>query len=69
MSYLKAKKNGQQQISDELEQIRVALERDFVPVYLSLNKSRAFYASNTTPTVRTLFVINENRIVFICDGY
>ena len=68
MSYLKAKKNGQQQISDELEQIRFALDRDFVPLYLGLNKSRAFFASNNTPTVRTLFEINENSIVFLCDG-
>ena len=67
MSFLK-QKVSQQQISEELQQMRIALDRDFVPKYLGFNRTREFFTKNNTPTVRELFDVNENSIVFICDG-
>jgi len=59
----------QQQISEELQQIRIALDRDFTPLFLGFqNNKREFFLNNNTPTVRRLYDINENSIVFICDG-
>jgi len=68
LSYLKPNVI-QQQISEELQQIRVALDRDFTPRFLGFNnKEREFFINNNTPTVRRLYDINEQSIVFICDG-
>jgi len=60
---------SQQQVSDELEQMRVALDRDFSPLYLGFkDKNREFFTNQSTSTVRELYDVNENSIVFICDG-
>ena len=68
LSFLKGNVS-QQQIADELQQICVALDRDFTPRYLGIgDKNRAFFSNQNTETVRELFEVNDNSIVFICDG-
>ena len=47
----------------------MALDRDFTPHFLGFkNKNRDFFSSNNTTTVRELFEVDENTVVFICDG-
>ena len=68
LSFLKGNVS-QQQIAEELEQIRVALDREFTPRLLGISdKTRAFFVNQNTATVRELFEVNEDSIVFICDG-
>ena len=68
MSYLKHNLI-QHQILEELQLIRIALDRDFTPLFLGFqNKKSEFFINNNTPTVNRINDINENSIVFICDG-
>jgi hypothetical protein len=69
ISYLKGNVT-QQQISEELKQVRKALDRDFTPRFLGLkSQTRDFFAEKNSETARTLYDINDNAIVLICDGY
>lgn len=69
LSYLKGNVT-QQQISEELKQVRKALDRDFTPRFLGLkSQTRDFFAEKNSETARTLYDINDSAIVLICDGY
>ena len=69
LSYLKGNVT-QQQISEELKQVRKALDRDLTPRFLGLkSQTRDFFAEKNSETAHTLYDINDNAIVLICDGY
>ena len=59
----------QQEISDELRQIRIYINNDFTPRYLGFhNVTREFLLNHVTPTVKELYGIREDQLVFILDG-
>ena len=68
MSYFRDD-TSQQQISEELNQIRTAIYRDVVPQFVGLDlKDRDFYLSQNTETLKTLYDLNEDAICWIIDG-
>ena len=59
----------QQEISEELQQIRKYIDEDFTPRFIGFrNVTREFLLSQITPTVKELYQINEEQLVFILDG-
>ena len=61
--------SSQQEISNELKQIRVFINQDITPRYLGFNSvTREFLLSHLTPTVKELYGIKGEQLVFILDG-
>lgn len=58
----------QQDISNYLSQIRVAINKDFVPFYLGANKPRDFYIKHNNEMVQELLKLKNDELVIICDG-
>ena len=59
---------NQRQISDYLEQIRIAIFKDFVPFYLGSNKSREFFLKHNTTQSQELFNLDDQTLCLIADG-
>ena len=62
-------KTSQQQISNYLSQIRVAINKDFVPYFLGVkNRSREFFLKHNNITVSELYQLNEDELAIVVDG-
>ena len=58
----------QRKISSYLSQIRTAIFKDFVPLFLGANKSRDYYLRFNTIMTQSLHEIDEDVLVLIADG-
>jgi len=59
----------QQQISRYLEQIRIAIERDFVPFFLGVkSRSREFFVGHNTLASKTIYGLNDSTLCIVADG-
>ena len=58
----------QQQISEYLRQIRVAIEKDFVPYFLGAHKEREFFLQFNTVMTHQLHNLSKDDLVVIADG-
>jgi hypothetical protein len=69
LSKLFGENTNKQRISDYLSQIRVAINKDFVPFYLgSKNRNRGFFIKHNTQQTQELFQLNEDDLCLIADG-
>lgn len=59
---------SQNQISHYLEQIRVAINKDFVPYYLGSTKNRDFYVKHNNATVTILHELKKHDLAVIVDS-
>jgi hypothetical protein len=59
---------SQNQISHYLAQIRVAINKDFVPFFLGSTKKREFYLSHNNITTTILHDLNKNDLAIIVDS-
>lgn len=67
MSFLKSN-STQQKISNYLFQARIAINRDFVPLFLGANETREHYFRHNTKLSCELHDINREKLVIIADG-
>ena len=58
----------QQQISHYLSQIREAINRDFVPLFLGANKGKQFFLQHNTESVKILHELQNDELAIIVDG-
>jgi hypothetical protein len=68
LASLFGEKTRQQDISDYLDQIRVAINKDFVSHYLGSNKKREFFLKFNTIMTQRIHNLEEDNLVFIADG-
>ena len=60
---------SQQEISHYLDQIRVAFNRDFVPIFLGAkSKPRDFFIKCNTSASKILYSLSQNDLLIIADG-
>lgn len=59
---------SQQQISHYLAQIRKAILKDFVPIFLGANKDREFFLTHNTTTINELYGLNKEELAIIVDA-
>jgi hypothetical protein len=59
---------SQHQISHYLSQIRMAINKDFVPFYLGSSKDIAFYLSHNNETTTILHNLKKNDLIIIVDS-
>jgi len=59
---------SQQQISHYLRQIRIAINKDFVPYYLGSKKGREFFIKHNNDTAHELFELKSSDLVIFVDG-
>lgn len=62
------KKTSQQQISHYLEQIRVAINKDFVPFFLGAKRGKNYFLKHNNKMVQELHKLDSDILVFIADG-
>lgn len=67
LSHLFTDKN-QQEISNYLNQIRTAINNDFVPLFLGANKDREFYLKHNTKSVIELHELRANDLAIVADA-
>jgi hypothetical protein len=58
----------QQQISHYLSQIRVAINNEFVPLYLGADKGKDFFLKHNTDSVKVLHQMKDDELAVIVDG-
>jgi hypothetical protein len=69
LSKLFEENTNKQRISDYLSQIRVAINKGFVPFYLdSKNRNRGFFIKHSTQQTQELFQLKEDDLCLIADG-
>ena len=61
-------KTKQQTISDYLNQIRMAIYKDFVSFFLGANKDREFYFKFNVPMLHELHDLKKDDLVVVADG-
>jgi hypothetical protein len=61
-------RTSQQQISHYLSQIRVAINKDFVPFHLGSSKNREFFIEHNNETTKELFQLKPTDLVVFVDG-
>ncbi len=59
---------SQNQISHYLSQIRIAINKDFVPFYLGSKKDIGFYLSHNNTTTKILHKLKKNDLLIIVDS-
>ena len=59
---------SQQDVSRYLNQIRVAINNEFVPFFLGANRSRKFYLNHTSQLVKSLYVLRKKDLAVVADG-
>jgi hypothetical protein len=60
---------NQQQISNYLNQIRQAMNKDFVPYFLgAASRPRDFFLKHNTKSVTELHKLDQNDFCIVCDG-
>ena len=59
---------NQQQISHYLAQIRVAINKDFVPLFLGANKGKPFFLKHNTDSVKILHEMEDEALAIVVDG-
>ena len=68
LSKMFSKNISQQKISKYLSQIRKAIYRDFVPLFLGSTKERSFYLNHNNIMATKLHDLSEDVLVIIVDG-
>ena len=58
----------QTQISKYLRQIRLTIDKDFVPYFLGANKSREFFLKYNTVMTNELHNLDQDTLVIVADG-
>jgi hypothetical protein len=58
----------QRHISAYLEQIRVAMNEEIVPLFLGANKSKEFFLKHNTDSVKALYELKEDVLAVVVDG-
>ena len=62
-------KTSQQQISHYLSQIRLAINKDFVPYFLGVkSRSREFFLEHNNLTVTELYQMEKDELAIVVDG-
>ena len=61
-------KTSQRQISHYLEQIRIAINNEFVPQFLGAKKPRDFYLKHNNKTTIELHELKEDELAIVVDG-
>ena len=59
---------SQQQISHYLQQIRTAINIDFVPLFLGANKGKEFFLNHNTTSVKILHDFEQDQLAIVVDG-
>ncbi len=59
---------SQPQISNYLKQIRIAINKYFVPYYLGSTKERKFYLSHNNLTTNILHDLDKDHLAIVCDA-
>ena len=59
---------NQQQISHYLSQIRVAMNKNVVPLFLGGKKEKKFFLKHNTESVKILHGFDDDQLAVICDG-
>jgi hypothetical protein len=59
---------SQQQISHYLSQIRIAINKDFVPFYLGATKGRDFFLQHNNDCTKELFQLRDTDLAIFVDG-
>ena len=67
LSFFK-KNTTQQQISHYLNQIRIAINKDFVPLFLGANKERQFFLNHNDLSTKTLHQLDEDDLAIVVDA-
>ncbi|CAF0991642.1 unnamed protein product [Brachionus calyciflorus] len=69
LANLFSKDSTQRKISHYLEQIRIAINKEFVPFFLGTsNKNRDFFLKHNTSTAIELFDLKNDELVIVADG-
>jgi len=61
-------KTSQQQISHYLNQIRIAINKDFVPLFLGANKGRQFFLNHNDELTKTLHELDQDVLAIVVDA-
>ena len=62
-------KTSQQKVSHYLSQIRVAINKDFVPYFLGVkNRSREFFLEHNNITITELYQMKKDDLAIVVDG-
>lgn len=59
---------SQQQISHYLSQIRAAIYKDFVPLFLGAKKPRKFFINHSNVTTKHLHDLKDDDLAIVADG-
>lgn len=59
---------NQQQISNYLNQIRIAINKDFVPLFLGANKGREFFLNHNAISTKTLHELEDDALAIVVDA-
>lgn len=62
------KNTSQQQISHYLNQIRIAINKDFVPLFLGADKGRQFFLNHNDASTKTLHELDEDVLAIVVDA-
>ncbi|CAF1031356.1 unnamed protein product [Brachionus calyciflorus] len=68
LSMMFSNKTSQNTISRYLDQIRVAIYKDFVPFFLGSKKKKDFYLAHNTASVVELHDLNPDELAIVVDG-
>lgn len=61
-------KTSQQQISNYLKQIRIAMNESFVPQFLGIKQPREFFLKHNTPASIILYELKSDDLVVVVDA-
>lgn len=68
LACLFSSKSNQQQISDYLSEIRLAIYKDFVPYFLGAKKDRNFFLKFNTVMTHEIYNLDKDDLVVVADG-